>query len=328
MDRLRRLLYHRAMGYGWSLLILVLLAATLSAACLSRSTAAPEAEPSTGTALRSVPVTDGAHNPATNAQPASSVSTQPRPKLIALDPGHGGPEVGAVHRSPQGTLAEKDSNLDMAFRLRALLIESGYQVILTRETDARAAGDLTGPTTAFPAARLDLQHRIDMVNEAGADLFISLHSNGSPNAGESGLEVWYDPNRPFGADNVRLATLVQRRVLAALAAYGYWARDRGIKDDTTFRFFNGRYLPLFVLGPPRETRREEILRRGGDPELLGFSPGVDVIMSRATEMPGVLVEMLFLTNDADAAVLRDPAGRDAIARGIRDAIEAYFAATD
>lgn len=266
---------------------------------------------------------------AVEATQAAAAQPRTRPKVIALDPGHGGPEVGAVHPGSRGRppLTEKDSNLDMAFRLRSLLEAAGYQVVLTRETDRRATGESTGPT-AFPATRLDLQRRIDIANEAGADLFISLHSNGSPNPAESGVEVWYDPNRPFGAENVRLAGLVQRHILESLAAYGYRARDRGIKDDTTFRFFNGRYIPLFVLGPPRETTRTEVIRRGARPEDVGFPPDADVMMTRATQMPGVLVEMLFLTNDADAEVLRDPAGRDAIARGIRDAINAFFGATE
>jgi hypothetical protein len=132
--------------------------------------------------------------------------------------------------------------------------------------------------------------------------------------------VWYDPNREFGAQNELLARTMLERVTSALGAYGYAATDRGIKDDTCFRFRRERCFPLFLLGLPRTITREELVRRGIDPDVLAIAPGEQAITTRATEMPGVLVELLFISNAADAAMLRDEGARDAMARGVADAI--------
>ncbi len=67
---------------------------------------------------------------------------------------------------------------------------------------------------------------------------------------------------------------------------------------------------------PRITDRAEVLSRGGTPDALGFAPGQNAIGSRATEMPGALVELLFISNTEDAALLRSDAARDAMARGV------------
>ena len=259
-----------------------------------------------------------------------------RSRVIVLDPGHGGPEIGAVHHAPDGTpdLVEKESNLDMAFRLRAILEARGYRVILTRETNARAdpsADDLPG----YRATRADLQARVDIANNAAADLFISIHSNGSHDPALSGVEVWYSASRTFGNDNERLARLVHERVLTVLREeYGYPAADRGVRDDAHFRVIGGRSFHIFVLGPEREYRVSDLLALEIDPSLWGIdvsrlNPDEDPVLqaSRATQMPGVLVELLFLTNDADAAVLKDEAARDVMASALADAIDTYFAVT-
>ena len=263
---------------------------------------------------RSSPTRTAAAEP-TAAPPSPTPDTR---LTIVLDPGHGGEEVGAAEFG----VVEKDSNLDFAFRIERLLLAQGYEVILTRREDQRVAS-APGLGSSFGATRFDLQARVDTANEAGGEVFITIHSNGSTSASESGVEVWYDPQRTFGAENHRLAELLQDNVLASLGAYGYAARDRGLKDDTCFRNRNGRCFPLFVLGPERVVRREELVRRGLNPSDFGFEDGVEERTTRATKMPGALVELLFITNAADAAVLSDEAGREAVARGVADAIAEF-----
>jgi N-acetylmuramoyl-L-alanine amidase len=242
--------------------------------------------------------------------------------VVVLDPGHGGPEVGAAAHD----VVEKDSNLDLARRVERLLEDEGVRVELTRTADSRAEGYPAGrDLTGFASTRADLQARVDIANDEGADLFLSIHSNGSSDPGQSGVEVWYDPNRPFGEENRHLADLLQRSTLSELSAYGYAANDRGLKDDTCFRNRSGRCFPLFVLGPERQVRREEVVARGGDPEALGFLPEQAVISTRATQMPGALVELLFITNGLDSAVLRDDAGREALARGVAAGVLEFLA---
>jgi hypothetical protein len=81
---------------------------------------------------------------------------------------------------------------------------------------------------------------------------------------------------------------------------------------------------LFLLSPARVNTREEVIRRGGDPAALGFAEGVDALYTRATEMPAALVELLFVTNRDDAALLQDEAARQAMARGVAAGILAYL----
>ena len=64
-----------------------------------------------------------------------------------------------------------------------------------------------------------------------------------------------------------------------------------------------------------------------NPAALGFAPGQDVLRSRATQMPAALVELLFITNEWEAGVLKNEIARQAIAAGIVQGIQRYFAET-
>ncbi|HEY4440208.1 MAG TPA: N-acetylmuramoyl-L-alanine amidase [Candidatus Elarobacter sp.] len=122
------------------------------------------------------------------------------PRLIVLDPGHGGADTGTAHNG----LVEKTLTLDIAQRLRSILVAQGWQVKLTRETDVdpvsqdniakmRADGKPNADDRAY------LQTRCDVANSAGARLFISIHVNSAPFASARGSTFyWYKPqDAPF-----------------------------------------------------------------------------------------------------------------------------------
>ena len=116
-------------------------------------------------------------------------------------------------------------------------------------------------------------------------------------------------------------------VLAALKiGTGYQAWDRGIREDSCWNISarTGDCSPIFILGPPQEIERGDVIRFGLDPEALGFDPGQDVIVTRATQMPAALVELLFISNEWEAGVLKDETARQAIAIGIARGILRYF----
>ncbi|TAJ20593.1 MAG: hypothetical protein EPO65_03225 [Dehalococcoidia bacterium] len=242
--------------------------------------------------------------------------------LIVVDPGHGGDEIGAASNG----IVEKDSNLEMARRVQRLLTESGYRVIMTRVDGGRAVGGIDGPgqPQGFSAQRRDLQARIDVANAANAALFVSLHSNGLNDPSANGIETYYNSQRPFSAQSRVLAETIQSTVISEMSRTGYRVRDRGALDDSCLRAFQGQCFPLFVLGPPRITTRDEIHRRGGDPAALGFTDGQDAIASRATLMPGVLVELLFTSNYEDSRLLSDDTARETMARGVVLGIARYL----
>lgn len=279
------------------------------------STARPEAAVSSPPSAPSLlPLT-------TEATPAP---TPPTSRVVVIDPGHGGAEIGAAAHG----VVEKESNLEMALRIERLLLEAGVQPVLTRRTDERP-GQADAPATplGFSAQRLDLQARVDLANREQAAIFVSIHSNGSTAAGERGLEVYYNSTRPFAPDSLRLATLLHDAVSTELGAAGFASNPRGVKDDSCLRAFQGRCFPLFVLGPERVTDLNEVLRRGGNAEALGFGLETESIRSRATQMPAALVELLFVTNEQDAVILATEAAREAMARGVVAGVLAYLEGT-
>ncbi len=223
----------------------------------------------------------------------------PKQRLVVIDPGHGGPEVGAA----SGKLAEKNVNLAIALKLQGLLDGAGYQTLLTRTADTRVyAMPEADAANSYNPVRADLQARVDLANAARADLFVALHNNGSGNAAEAGTEVWYDASRPFADANFRLAMGILEGITGELRAAGYADPNRGLKNGATFREFNGRVFSLFVLGNPRTEPRP----------------------TRATMMPGALGESLFLSNPTEAALLAQDAVQDAIAQGYFRGISRYF----
>jgi N-acetylmuramoyl-L-alanine amidase len=244
--------------------------------------------------------------------PARKVNAK---KVVALDPGHGGEEVGSARNG----VVEKQSNLDMALRVERLLLEAGYDVVLTRREDRRVAYGPAGFTPTY----WDLQARADVANAANADVFVSLHSNGHDDGSQRGVESWYDSKRADGTQNRDLARLLNAHVLEELRRYGYSTTDRGLYDGSCFRQRNGRCFTLFIIGGLRETTRQQVIDRGGDPEALGFN-GAPSVWSRPTLMPSALAELLFVTNESDNRVLRDEAGRQAMARGVAAAIQAFL----
>lgn len=231
--------------------------------------------------------------PDTPAVQSSAASAAPRVRTIAIDPGHGGPETGAV----TGRVTEAQLNLRIARLLADMLQESGYRVVLTRDSDGPVSPEYEDSSVRAQLTR-DLQARVDIANRAGADLFLSIHNNGHGAPSVRGTEVWFNKARPFSDRNRVLATLVLENLVAHLRAAGHPAINRGIQDDEHFRVRNGRSLNIYVLGP--STTRQP------------------------TEMPGVLGESLFVSNPLEAAALQDPDIQWAIARGYHDAVVAYF----
>ena len=111
---------------------------------------------------------------------------------IALDPGHGGYDGGAVGRV-SGT-PEKVLNLDVALRAEKLLKEQGAAVVLTR-TEDYALCDENPP---IRKKLQDMQRRASIIEENGCDLVLSIHMNEFAGRSESGPQVFYREGCPAG----------------------------------------------------------------------------------------------------------------------------------
>jgi N-acetylmuramoyl-L-alanine amidase len=135
------------------------------------------------------------------------------PRLIVLDPGHGGSDDGAMHNG----LVEKDLNIDVARRVKALLTARGWLVKMTRETDV----DVFAPNDS---AHDELQARCDVANQAGARLFISIHTNSFTTSELSGTTTYY-----YKSDSYGLADAVHARLAASLPT-----ADDGIRKENFY----------------------------------------------------------------------------------------------
>ena len=116
---------------------------------------------------------------------------------IVIDPGHGGHDPGAKGKG----VTEAELVLDVALRLEKLLEKvAGVEVILTRRTDEF----------------IPLQERTAIANREGADLFLSIHANASPNAQARGVETYF---LNF-ANNLSAAAVAARENAASGQAMG------------------------------------------------------------------------------------------------------------
>ena len=131
------------------------------------------------------------------------------PKLIVIDPGHGGSDAGAAHNG----LTEKALNLDISKRLRAILVARGWQVEMTRYTD-------TDVFAANGSAHDELQARCDIANNAGARMFVSVHINSYTDAALNGTTTYF-----YKDSDRALADAVHRR----LASVG--TADKGVRKE-------------------------------------------------------------------------------------------------
>ncbi|MDR7434036.1 MAG: N-acetylmuramoyl-L-alanine amidase [Armatimonadota bacterium] len=123
-----------------------------------------------------------------------------RSHVVALDPGHGGKDPGAI--GPTG-LKEAEVVLDIALRTRDLLTRDGVKVVMTRDRDVF----------------VEVVDRPRIAREQGATIYISIHANASVTASVSGSETYY--NTP---QSLALAQMIQEELTRALGL-----PSRGIK---------------------------------------------------------------------------------------------------
>jgi N-acetylmuramoyl-L-alanine amidase len=137
-----------------------------------------------------------------NYQPKYSNNTSRQ--LVVIDPGHGGPDVGATRNG----VYEKDIALTMSKQLGRILQQMGYSVMYTRTEDID----------------LDLEPRVQMAENARASAFVSVHVNslGASASQVNGVETYHAPGASLGEN---LAELVHEQIIASTGA-----TDRGVRS--------------------------------------------------------------------------------------------------
>jgi N-acetylmuramoyl-L-alanine amidase len=213
---------------------------------------------------------------------------------IVIDPGHGGHDPGALGKG----INEAELVLDVALRLERLLLKSpGTEVILTRRTDAF----------------VPLQERTAIANREGADLFLSIHANASPNANARGVETYF---LSF-ANNLNAAAVAARENAASGQAMG------ALPDFVKAIALSDKLAESRDLATDVQRALVERLR-GSNKSVrdLGVKQAPFLVLIGAA-MPSVLAEISFITNPQESKLLRGGAYRQRIAEALFNAIRKY-----
>jgi len=141
---------------------------------------------------------------------------------VFVDAGHGGADGGSV----VGDVIEKDINLAIALAVRRKLEASGYAVLMAREGDAFVG----------------LQDRVKAANDAGADIYVSIHQNEfKKDKSVCGMEVWYK-GEDTKRDSKRLAELIQQQTIKSTGA-----SERELRDDADFLVTGSTLMPACLI---------------------------------------------------------------------------------
>lgn len=231
-----------------------------------------------------------------DARPAQ----RPRDLVIAIDPGHGGRDPGAVGR--HGGL-EKDIVLSVARRLHALLEDTpGFRPVMTRDGDEF----------------LSLAERIGRAREARADLFVSIHADAFRNAHARGSSVY--TLSVNGASSEAAKWLANRENAADLLG-GVSLEDKDemvasvlldlSQTATIESSLNVGEKVLERLGGVNRLHRDSVQQAG-------------FMVLKSPDIPSILVETAFISNPHEERNLRSAGHQQQLAEAIRDGIRAYF----
>ena len=215
---------------------------------------------------------------------------------IVIDAGHGGNDPGAKANGVE----EAELVLDIALRVEKLLKQQpGMEVILTRRTDVF----------------IPLEERTAIANREGADLFLSIHANAARRATAKGVETYFlnfatNPeaeavaareNATSGKSMGNLPKLVQQITL-----------NTKVKES---REFAQMVQTSMIRGLRAQNKAVTDL---------GVKQAPFVVLIGA-EMPSVLAEISFVTNKAEASLLKNEAYKQRIAQSLADAVLKYQA---
>lgn len=232
-------------------------------------------------------------------------------ETVFLDAGHGGLDPGGVGVTESGAaVSEATVNLRVEMDVMNLLRARGYSVVVSRTRATTVIrldrADVDGHLLTVRGSHDDVAARDVCADKARAAILIGIYMN-SGGAGGAGCLTAYDADRPFAAQNRRLAVLLQQDVLGIMNAHGLAIPDGGVSTDdglgSALSAADESYGHLLLLGPSK--------------------PGY---FSTPSRMPGALIEPLFLTDPFEASVAASSQGEHLIAAGIARAVGQYFAA--
>ena len=257
-----------------------------------------ESRPATVTVERKISATGKVEKQSNIIAPAS---ISKKTIVVAIDPGHGGKDTGAVN--PGSGLREKDVVLQIAHRLKQHInSKKGFSAFLTRSDD-----------TYIP-----LPERPGSARRRGADLFISIHADAVENSAPSGSSVYILSTK--GATTAIGKYLESTENSVDLR----WGVDVSKYDDD---------IQQALLGMQQEATIESsyILAQKTLNELgrigkvhKGQVQRANFVVLRSPDIPSMLVETAFISNPDEARKLASPAYQEQLAQGIANGVVSYY----
>ena len=229
---------------------------------------------------------------------------------VFLDAGHGGIDPGAVGITESGQrIDEADQTLPVEMDAMAILRREGFEVVVSRTAATSVvrltAGDVSDGELTIQGSHDDVAARDVCANQSHADILIGIYFDAGSSSDNAGSVTGYDAVRPFGADNLKLATLVQADVLAAMNTQGLAIPDEEVLQDgdlgSAITSRAASYGHLLLLGPAE----------------------ADYFLT-PSQMPGALIEPLFITDPFEGSIAASHTGQNMIAAGLAQAVQQYF----
>jgi N-acetylmuramoyl-L-alanine amidase len=218
-------------------------------------------------------------------------------RTIVIDAGHGGHDPGTI--GPSG-LEEKDLVLDVARRLEKLVrSELRAEVIMTRSTDVF----------------IPLEERTAIANSRGADLFLSIHANSSPNRSASGIETYF-LSLARDRDAEQLAMRENAISAATVKDLQGLLKEmlKGKVDESRDFATSVQQAMVSNLKPHNPLVHDRKVRTAPFYVLIGAN------------MPSILAEIAFVSHPQEEKLLKTERYREEIARSLLSGVKAYLEA--
>ncbi|MGP1485103.1 MAG: N-acetylmuramoyl-L-alanine amidase family protein [Campylobacter sp.] len=229
------------------------------------------------------------------------VAVKKNSKIIMLDAGHGGKDVGAVGGEK---IYEKNVVLAIALKTGEELKSRGYRVYYTRSNDKF----------------INLRDRTSMANDKLADLFISIHANAAPNEAKAklmhGVETFF--LSPARSERSKNAVALENK--SDIEEMNYFSQQ-------TFLNFLNREKIIASNKLAIDVQREVLasVRKINKSTIDGGVREAPFWVLVGAIMPAVLLEVGYITHQDERKLINTPNYQHAIAKGLADGVDIYFA---
>lgn len=240
----------------------------------------------------------------------TSIPSSPLPKktgtrniVVAIDPGHGGEDPGAIG---SGNRREKNVVLAIAKELqREINQQPGFKAYLTRNSDYF----------------IPLRQRPQIARKLGADLFISIHADAAPKSSAYGASVFAISDRGATSETARWLADTENRsdLIGGAGSVSLDGKDQvlaGVLLDLSMTAVMSSSLDvgqkvLDNIGRTTKLHKKRV-------EQAGF------VVLKSPDIPSILVETGFISNPAEAKKLSTKSHQQALARAIKTGVLTYF----